>query len=110
MLQLDELLRQDINLSPGDKGKPSSPTLPPPKTWHQAWLAAKNTIRGRPGKNVSLFLVSGRISAETFIPMLTVHSSSLPLQLHCTLRRLHPLHRPNPLLLLRGLRYARPRR
>lgn len=61
MLQLDELLRQDINLAPGDKGKPSSPTLPPPKTWHQAWLAAKNTIRGRPGKNVSLFLVSNCI-------------------------------------------------
>ncbi|TFY65026.1 hypothetical protein EVJ58_g2229 [Rhodofomes roseus] len=57
-LELDELLRQDINISPSDKGKPSiSPTLPSPKTWKQAWLAAQNTIRGRPGKNISFFLL-----------------------------------------------------
>ncbi|KZT70191.1 hypothetical protein DAEQUDRAFT_668275 [Daedalea quercina L-15889] len=56
-LELDELLRQDTNLSPTDKGKSPSPTLPPPKTWSQAWLAAKNTIRGRPAKNISFFLL-----------------------------------------------------
>ncbi|KAH9934975.1 sterol regulatory element binding protein cleavage-activating protein [Fomitopsis serialis] len=56
-LELDELLRQDTNLNPTDKGKLASPTLPPPKTWREAWLAAKNTIRGRPGKNISLFLL-----------------------------------------------------
>ena len=95
MLQLDELLRQDINLAPGDKGKPSSPTLPPPKTWHQAWLAAKNTIRGRPGKNVSLFLVSSCLSASMVFMMLTMHFSSLPLQLHYTSQQLRLLHRPN---------------
>ena len=110
MLQLDELLRQDINLSPGDKGKPTSPTLPPPKTWHQAWLAAKNSIRGRPGKNVSLFLVSICSIAVFSALVLTAYSSYLLLQPHYTLQPHHLLHRPNPPLLSLGLRYVKTQR
>ncbi|PCH38413.1 hypothetical protein WOLCODRAFT_161555 [Wolfiporia cocos MD-104 SS10] len=57
-LELDELLRQNTNLSPTDLNKSTQrPTLPPAQTWRQALTAVKNTIRGRPGKNISLFLL-----------------------------------------------------
>lgn len=110
MFQLDELLRQDINLSPGDKGKLSSPTLPPPKTWHQAWLAAKNTIRGRPGKNVSLFLVSSCRFRGTILLGSDYMLSFLLLRLHFTLRPLRLLHKRNLLHLSLELPCVKPRR
>ncbi|CCM05035.1 uncharacterized protein FIBRA_07237 [Fibroporia radiculosa] len=65
-LELDELLRQD-SLAPSESPKASPMrTLPPPKTWSQALTAAKNTIRGRPAKNLSLFLV--RLAFECEVP------------------------------------------
>ncbi|KZT11580.1 uncharacterized protein LAESUDRAFT_671705 [Laetiporus sulphureus 93-53] len=56
-LELDELLRQNTNLAPINNTGSTVRSLPPPRTWSQTVTAMKNTIRGRSGKNLSLFLL-----------------------------------------------------
>ncbi|RDX52755.1 sterol regulatory element binding protein cleavage-activating protein [Lentinus brumalis] len=57
-LELDELLRQGTNLTPTTITDPRRTTVQPSKSkLGSTWQASRDFMRGRPGKNISLFLL-----------------------------------------------------
>ncbi len=57
--QLDELLRQNTNLTPSVVADARRVAAQPSKSkWGTIWTTVQSVLRERPAKNISLFLVS----------------------------------------------------